>query len=237
MRAKIEEERNPKSKSALSRVRGARPPGGPYSSNPMASASTPTSELAMQSPAPASSLVELLPAACPQLGQWICQQGPAIRENPGSAAAAAAAAASTTALALLRLFIFRTGMIILTGYSMCTSLLYCHVTSLLLYPARRVCRLPFVDGLGWMTTYLNNSYGYILPYIRVVLAAWYEKLKPGMMGMIVLDAKVTYDRSIGRREAFVQEAACFVSFSDPRVGSAGPARGAPARQGPSCRQL
>ena len=49
---------------------------------------------------------------------------------------------------------------------------------------------------------------------------------------------IIYDRSIWTREAFMQEAASFVaSFSDPRVGSAGPTREAPARQGPSGRQL
>ena len=48
--------------------------------------------------------------------------------------------------------------------------------------------------------------------------------------MIVLHAMTTYDRSIGRKEAFVQEAASFVPFSDPPVGSG-------ATQGPSGRHL
>ena len=65
------------------------------------------------------------------------------------------------------------------------------------------------SGLGWMTIYLNNTYRFIRHGIRVViLYAWYI--------MTVLDAVITYDRSIGTREAFVQEAANFVSFSDPR---------------------
>ena len=54
---------------------GARPPGRPDSSNPMASASTPTRELAMQSLARASRLAEPPPAASSQLRPWICQQG------------------------------------------------------------------------------------------------------------------------------------------------------------------
>ena len=53
-----------------------------------------------------------------------------------------------------------------------------------------------------------------------------------------LDAMITYDRSTWTREAFKQEAASFVvSFSDPRMRPAGPTREAPARQGPSGRQL
>ena len=60
---------------ALSRAHSTSPPGRPDSSNPMFSTSTPTSELAMQSTAPASSLVEPPPAASPQVGRWICQQG------------------------------------------------------------------------------------------------------------------------------------------------------------------
>ena len=49
---------------------------------------------------------------------------------------------------------------------------------------------------------------------------------------MLLDAMITYDRSIGTREAFMQESASCVSFSDMRVGSAGPTREAPTRQGP-----
>ena len=55
-------------------ARGARPPDRPDSFNPMKSASTPRSELAMQSPAPGS-LAGPPPAASPQLGRWICRQG------------------------------------------------------------------------------------------------------------------------------------------------------------------
>ena len=88
-----------------------------------------------------------------------------------------------------------------------------------------------VGGLGWMTIYLNNTYVFSRHGIRVTFYAWYEKLLPGVL---VLDAMITYDRSVGTREAFVQEAASFVSFSDPRVGSACPARGAPTPdKGPS----
>ena len=61
--------------SAVTRARGARPPDRPDSSNPMPSVSTPTSEQAMQSSAPASSLVEPPPAESPQLGRWICKKG------------------------------------------------------------------------------------------------------------------------------------------------------------------
>ena len=60
---------------ALSRALSARPPGRPRSSSRMASASTPTSELATQSPALASSLAEPPLASSPQLGRRICQQG------------------------------------------------------------------------------------------------------------------------------------------------------------------
>ena len=78
--------------------------------------------LYMQSPAPASSLAEPPPAASPQLGRWICQQGLRSARIRGlllvlaaaSAAAAAAAASTTTALAFLRLVTFRTGMIVLS---------------------------------------------------------------------------------------------------------------------------
>ena len=59
----------------------------------------------MQSPAPASSLAELPPAASPQLGQRICQQGLRSARIRGllvvlaGGAAGAAGASTTTALA------------------------------------------------------------------------------------------------------------------------------------------
>ena len=95
---------------------------------------------------------------------------------------------------------------------------------------QKVCRLACFGELGWMTVYLNNTYGFIrhgdsrsnsLRLLREV-AVW----------LMFLDTMVTYDRSIGTREAFTQEAARFVSFSDP-----GEFRKGPARQGPSGRQL
>ena len=60
--------------------------------------------LSVQSPAPASSLAEPPPAASPQLGRWVCQQGLRSAGIRGlllvlaaaSVVAAAAAAASTT---------------------------------------------------------------------------------------------------------------------------------------------
>ena len=62
----------------------------------------------MQSPAPASSLAEPLPAASPQLGRWVCQQGLRSAKIRGlllvlaaASAAAAAAASMTTALPCL----------------------------------------------------------------------------------------------------------------------------------------
>ena len=89
--------------------------------------------------------------------------------------------------------------------------------------------------LGWMILHLNNTYGFIRHGVRVtLLCLGYAKLLPGM---IVLHDKMPYDRCIGTKEAFLQEAASVVSISDPRVGSAGPARGASARQGPSGKQL
>ena len=66
----------------------------------------------MQSSAPASRLAEPPPAASPQLGRWICQQGLRSARIRGlllvlaaasAAADAAAAASTTTALAFLRL--------------------------------------------------------------------------------------------------------------------------------------
>ena len=48
---------------------------------------------------------------------------------------------------------------------------------------------------------------------------------------------IRYDEGIFTKEAFVQEAASVASFSDPRVRSAGPAREATARQGPSGSHL
>ena len=77
----------------------------------------------MLSPAPASSVAEPPPAASPQLGRWIYQQGLRsarmrclllVLAAAGAVAAAAVAASTTTAfLVFLRLATFRTGMIIL----------------------------------------------------------------------------------------------------------------------------
>ena len=73
----------------------------------------------MQSPAPASSLPEPPPAASPQLGRWICQQGGCDPRGcvvccwcPATAHAAAASM-TTGVLAFLSLVTIRTGMIIL----------------------------------------------------------------------------------------------------------------------------
>ena len=65
----------------------------------------------MQSPASASSLAELPPAASLQLGRWICQHGLRSARFRGLLlvlAAASAGASTTTALAFLRLVTFRT---------------------------------------------------------------------------------------------------------------------------------
>ena len=66
--------------------------------------------LSVLSPAPASSLAEPLPAASPQLGRWVCQQGLRSARIRGLllvlAAASAAAAAASTTTALLCLFTF-----------------------------------------------------------------------------------------------------------------------------------
>ena len=85
----------------------------------------------MQCPAPASSLAEPPPAASPQLGQGICQQGlrsarirgllPVLAADSAAAApaaaaaavAAAAAASTTTAFAFLLLVTFRTDMTVI----------------------------------------------------------------------------------------------------------------------------
>ena len=68
--------------------------------------------LSVQSPAPASSRAEPPPAASPQLGRWVCQQGLRSARIRGlllvlaaaSAAASAAAASTTTALHCLITF-------------------------------------------------------------------------------------------------------------------------------------
>ena len=67
--------------------------------------------LFVQSPAPASSLAEPPPAASPQLGQWVCQQGLRSARIRGlllvlAAASAAAAAAASTTTALPYSFTF-----------------------------------------------------------------------------------------------------------------------------------
>ena len=143
----------------------------------------------MQSPAPAKSLAEPPPAASPQLGRGVCQQGlrsarirglllvlaaasaaassaAAASAAAASAAAAAAAASTTTTLVFLRLVVFRTGKIH-TGYPICT-----YTSCMGSYTV--ICRLHcctlrcsksvwpgFNSGLEWMTIYLLNTYGFI----------------------------------------------------------------------------
>ena len=107
----------------------------------------------MQSPAPATSLAEPPPAASPQLGRWMCQQGLRSTTIRGlllalAAASAAAAASTTSALAFSRLVTFRTSMIVLTSYFMCThgvhGFSYCHVSCLLLHPAMQQECVPWL---------------------------------------------------------------------------------------------
>ena len=66
--------------------------------------------LSVPSPAPASSLAEPPPAASPQLGRWVCEQGRRSARIRGLllllAAASAAAAAASTTTALPCLFTF-----------------------------------------------------------------------------------------------------------------------------------
>ena len=66
--------------------------------------------LSVQSPAPGSSLAEPPPAASPQLGRWVCQQGLRSARIWGLllvlAAASVAAAAASTTTALSCLFTF-----------------------------------------------------------------------------------------------------------------------------------
>ena len=66
--------------------------------------------ISVQSPAPASSLAEPPPAASPQLGRWVCQQGLRSARIRGLllvlAAASAVAAAASTTTALPCLFTF-----------------------------------------------------------------------------------------------------------------------------------
>ena len=96
----------------------------------------------------------------------------------------------------------------------------------MLNPLDKFVAGPFFSVLGWMTRYLNNAYGFIRHGIRVRLYAWYDKL---LLGMIALDAVITYDRSIGMREAFVQEATGFLYHFRTH--------GPPARQGSYGRQM
>ena len=70
--------------------------------------------LSVQSPAPASSLAELPPAASPQLGRWVCHSRQGLRSArirglllvPAAASAAGGDAAASTTTALLCLFTF-----------------------------------------------------------------------------------------------------------------------------------
>ena len=126
----------------------------------------------MQSPAPASSLAEPPPAASPQLGRWICQQGLRSARIWGlllvlAAASAAAAAASTTTILpclltfghmsywydsskrVLHVCVRRTWVLILP----------CVVFVVAPCNAPRACGLACFSGLGWMTIYPNNIYG------------------------------------------------------------------------------
>ena len=95
-----------------------------------------------------------------------------------------------------------------------------------------MCGLACFSGLGWMAIlHLGNTYGFIrhgdsrsntLCLAREV-AVWF----------MFLDAMITYDRSIGTREAFMQEAASFVSF----FGPAGRIRGSDPRGAGTTRTL
>ena len=170
---------------ALSRARSASPPGRPRSSSRMASASTPTSELATQSPALASSLAEPPPAASPQLGRWICPQG--LRS------------ARVRGLLLLVLLLLRRLLVPFYGYlyfscwhhhsysgylivrmpymGACTAmwrLLHCCI----LQCSTSVCSDSF--SWTWMEdhVYLKNTYGFIrhrINYLCLIrqAAAWY----------------------------------------------------------------
>ena len=82
--------------------------------------------------------------------------------------------------------------------------------------------LLYCSGLGWTTIFLNNTYGFIRHGIRVVIlympgsrevTAWHNFF--GRHDIIRSEYRP------GTREAFVQEAASFVSILDPRVGPAG----------------
>ena len=82
-------------------------------------------------------------------------------------------------------------MAILAGYFMCTHAVHgflpCDVCDVFIaVPCKRVCGLTFASGLGWMTIYLNSTYGSIRHGIRVIFHAWYEKIPP-IISMIVLD--------------------------------------------------
>ena len=107
------------------------------------------------------------------------------------------------------LFTFRTGMIkLLPGIqSMCTYTSYMGSYSILSYvvfivapcnAAVKDCDLPCFRLLGWMTIYLNNTYGFrdsrsnSSCLVREV-AVWF----------IFLDAMITYDRSNGTSEAII----------------------------------
>ena len=157
----------------------------------------------MQSPASASSLAELLPAASPQVVRWICQQGlrsARIRGLLLVLAAASAAASTTTALAFLRLITFRTqsGSMITLSYL------------LRLHPAR-----------GSRHTVCLGTSSYCLE--------------------IVLHAVITYDRSIGTREAgsgkFCTRYYLRIRGSDPRGACTAMALSCKFEEGGSAGQI
>ena len=71
-----------------------------------------------------------------------------------------------------------------------------------------------------MTIYLSSTYGFIRH--RDSRSNTLCLVREVSVSLMFLDATITYNRGIRTKEAFVQEAARFASFSDPRVGSAGP---------------
>ena len=133
----------------------------------------------MLSPAPASTLAEPPPAASPQLGRWICQQRLRSARIRGLLLLFAAACCCCFDDDCPCLFAFghisywyRAGMMKPLPGIQCVRMRRTWVLILPVFVvffvapcnAARACGLAcfrYNSGLGWMTMYLSNTYGFI----------------------------------------------------------------------------
>ena len=114
-----------------------------------------------------------------------------------------------------------------SGCLMCTCVvhgfLYCHVCRLhccALQCSTSVWR-GFFSGLGWMTIYLSNTYGFIRRGIRAMLYTWYEELL--LPDMIIVDAVIIHGsgpRGAGTTRA-LRQADVSLKMTNPQARSAG----------------